>query len=95
MLDVTTDMGSQKRNMEKSFGLDHHITITVPRSATPDRTLFFMPGVSHLVKSVLVRGLVLIIALTSNEVSVVLINDLLTFQDRDGIKNVSPFITLK
>ncbi len=50
VLDVTTDMGSPNRAMWKSFGVDH-IKTSVPHLATPDRQLYFMSDVPHLVKN--------------------------------------------
>lgn len=96
VLDVTTDMGSPNQAMWKSFGVDHNVT-SVPHPATPDRQLYFMPDVPHLVKnlkSALVRGQVFKIPedvvkkenLPSNEVSVAPIKDLLTFQEGMALK---------
>ncbi len=49
VLDVTTDMGSPNQAMWKSFGVDHNKT-SVTHPVTPDRQLYFMPDVPHLVK---------------------------------------------
>ncbi|CAM4567879.1 unnamed protein product [Leuciscus chuanchicus] len=91
VLDVTPNQA-----MWKSFGVDHTKT-SVPHPTTPDRCLYFMPDVPHLVKnlkSALVRGQVLTIPeyvvnkenLPSNEVSVVPIKDLLSFQEGMAFK---------
>ncbi len=102
VLDVTTDMGSPNQAMWKSFGVDHTKT-SVPHPTTPDRHLYFMPDVPHLVKnlkSALVRGQVLTIPqnvvnkenLPSNKVSVVPIKDLLSFQEGMALK-VAPHLS--
>ncbi len=102
VLDVTTDMGSPNQAMWKSFGVDHTKT-SVPHPTTPDRRLYFMPDVPHLVKnlkSALVHGQVLTIPrnvvnkenLPSNEVSVVPIKDLLSFQEGMALK-VAPHLS--
>ncbi|KAK5890438.1 hypothetical protein CesoFtcFv8_013958 [Champsocephalus esox] len=95
-------MGSPNRAMWKSFGVDQNKT-SVPHPAKPDRQLYFMPEVPHLVKklkSALVRGQVFIIPedvvnrenLPSNEVSVVPIKDLLTFQEGMALK-IAPHLS--
>lgn len=58
VVNITTDMGSPNRAMWKAFGVDQNKT-SVPHPARPDRRLYFMPDVPHLVKnlkSALVRG---------------------------------------
>ncbi|ROL47894.1 hypothetical protein DPX16_18171 [Anabarilius grahami] len=58
VVNITTDMDSPNRAMWKAFGVDHNKT-SVPHPARPDRRLYFMPDVPHLVKnlkSALVRG---------------------------------------
>ncbi len=49
VLDVATDMGSPNQATWKSFGVNHNKT-SVTHPATPDRQLYFMPDVPHLVK---------------------------------------------
>ncbi len=58
VMNITTDMGSPKQAMWKSFEVDHNTTL-LPHPATPDRQLFFMPDIPHLIKnlkSALIRG---------------------------------------
>ena len=50
VIDVTTDMGSPNQAMWRAFGVDHNKT-SVPHPVTPDRKLYFMPDVPHLVKN--------------------------------------------
>lgn len=84
--------------------MDHNKT-SVPHPVTPDRQLYFMPDVPHLVKnleSALVREQVFIIPadivekenLPSNEVSVVPIKDLLDFQEGMALK-IAPNLSTK
>lgn len=49
-LHVTTDMGSPNQAMCKAFGADHNKS-SVPHPARPDRKLYFMLNVPHLVKN--------------------------------------------
>ena len=96
VMNVTTDMGSPNQAMWKSFGVDHNKT-SVAHPATPDRQLYFMPDVPHLVKNLktaLIRGQVFFLPsdvvqkqnLPSNHVSVVPIKDLIQFQEGMALK---------
>ncbi len=100
VMNITTDMGSPKQAMWKSFGVDHNTTL-LPHPAIPDMQLFFMPDVPHLIKnlkSALIRGHAFVIHsekkknLPSNQVSVVPIKDLVAFQEGMTLK-IAPHLT--
>ena len=104
VISVTTDMGSPKRAMWKAFGVDHNTTC-VPHPLTPDRQLFFMPDVPHLVKNLrnaLVHGHTLTLPnevveknnLPSNQVSLDHIKDLISFQEGMALK-IAPNLSRK
>lgn len=92
----TSDMGSPNQAMWKAFGVNHDET-SVPHPAGPDRRLYFMPDVPHLVKnlkSALASGQTFIIApdtvqrenLPSSKVSLGQLTDLVQFQEEMALK---------
>lgn len=96
VINVTINMGSPSKAIWMSFGANQNIT-PVAHPATPDRKLFFMTNVPHLIKnlkSALVHGQVFFISpdivqnhdLPSDEVSVVPVKDLVTFQKGMALK---------
>ncbi|KAJ8273809.1 hypothetical protein GJAV_G00105760 [Gymnothorax javanicus] len=95
---ITTDMGSPNQAMWRAFGVDHKET-SVPHPSKPDRRLYFMPDVPHLVKnlrSALVSGQPFLIPpetvekenLPTNEVLVTPLKDLVNFQEGSALKIV-------
>lgn len=91
MVSVTTNMRSPNWAMWKAVGMDQNKT-SVPHPARPERRLYFMPDVPHLVKnlkSALVRGQTFTIPtdmvekenLVFNEVSIGPLKDLVDFQE--------------
>ncbi|XP_073671126.1 transposable element P transposase [Paramisgurnus dabryanus] len=104
VVNVTTDMGSPNRAMWKAFGVNHNNTF-VSHPTRPDRKLYFMPDVPHLVKnlkSALVRGQTFTLPpdivekenLSSNEVAICPLKDLVDFQEGMALK-IAPNMSSK